>query len=321
MKQVRPKKHLGQHFLVDLSIARRIADTVDTPFADLPVLEVGPGMGVMTQYLVAKPRPFKAVEIDRESVAYLKETLFSSRKEDCSRNEEGGTRNEDSSRCEVRGARCEDSSRKEENFSRNEEGGTRKEDSASQGSCQSLIEGDFLRMDLREVFEGRPFVLTGNYPYDISSQIFFKVVDNRELIPCCTGMIQHEVALRMAAQPGNKQYGILSVLIQAWYDVEYLFTVEPDVFNPPPKVRSAVIRMTRNTTQDLGCDEQLFRRVVKTVFNQRRKMLRVSLKQILPAVPSDAQPDLTRRPEQLSVQEFVELTNWVHKQLSPQPSC
>ena len=289
MKQVRPKKHLGQHFLVDLSIARRIADTVDTPFADLPVLEVGPGMGVMTQYLVAKPRPFKAVEIDRESVAYLKETLFSSRKE--------------------------------ENLSRKEEGGTRKEDSAT-GSSQSLIEGDFLRMDLREVFEGRPFVLTGNYPYDISSQIFFKVVDNRELIPCCTGMIQHEVALRMAAQPGNKQYGILSVLIQAWYDVEYLFTVEPDVFNPPPKVRSAVIRMTRNTTQDLGCDEQLFRRVVKTVFNQRRKMLRVSLKQILPAInPSDAQPDLTRRPEQLSVQEFVELTNWVHKQLSPQPSC
>lgn len=275
MKQVRPKKHLGQHFLVDLSIARRIADTVDTPFADLPVLEVGPGMGVMTQYLVAKPRPFKAVEIDRESVAYLKETLFSSRKED-----------------------------------------------SATGSSQSLIEGDFLRMDLREVFEGRPFVLTGNYPYDISSQIFFKVVDNRELIPCCTGMIQHEVALRMAAQPGNKQYGILSVLIQAWYDVEYLFTVEPDVFNPPPKVRSAVIRMTRNTTQDLGCDEQLFRRVVKTVFNQRRKMLRVSLKQILPAInPSIAQPDLTRRPEQLSVQEFVELTNWVHKQLSPQPSC
>ena len=275
MKQVRPKKHLGQHFLVDLSIARRIADTVDTPFADLPVLEVGPGMGVMTQYLVAKPRPFKAVEIDRESVAYLKETLFSSRKED-----------------------------------------------SATGSSQSLIEGDFLRMDLREVFEGRPFVLTGNYPYDISSQIFFKVVDNRELIPCCTGMIQHEVALRMAAQPGNKQYGILSVLIQAWYEVEYLFTVEPDVFNPPPKVRSAVIRMTRNTTQDLGCDEQLFRRVVKTVFNQRRKMLRVSLKQILPAInPSIAQPDLTRRPEQLSVQEFVELTNWVHKQLSPQPSC
>ncbi len=308
MKQVRPKKHLGQHFLVDLSIARRIADTVDTPFADLPVLEVGPGMGVMTQYLVAKPRPFKAVEIDRESVAYLKETLFSSRKEEnLSRKEERGTRKEDSI--------SPDCSRKEER-------GTRNEDSASQGSCQSLIEGDFLRMDLREVFEGRPFVLTGNYPYDISSQIFFKVVDNRELIPCCTGMIQHEVALRMAAQPGNKQYGILSVLIQAWYDVEYLFTVEPDVFNPPPKVRSAVIRMTRNTTQDLGCDEQLFRRVVKTVFNQRRKMLRVSLKQILPAInPSDAQPDLTRRPEQLSVQEFVELTNWVHKQLSPQPSC
>ena len=190
MKQVRPKKNLGQHFLTDLSIAKRIADTVDA-CPDIPVLEVGPGMGVMTQYLVTKPRPFKVVEIDRESVAYLKETLF-------------------------------------------------------RGDENPIIEGDFLRMDLREVFGGQQFVLTGNYPYDISSQIFFKMLDNRDLIPCCTGMIQHEVAVRMASQPGNKQYGILSVLIQAWYDVEYLFTVEPGVFNPPPKVQSAVIRMTRN---------------------------------------------------------------------------
>ena len=169
-------------------------------------------------------------------------------------------------------------------------------------------------MDLSEVFGGQQFVLTGNYPYDISSQIFFKMLDNKDLIPCCTGMIQHEVAVRMAAPPGNKQYGILSVLIQAWYDVEYLFTVEPDVFNPPPKVQSAVIRMTRNQTTDLGCDEQLFRRVVKTTFNQRRKMLRVSLRQLLPAECLSAIAEsqfATLRPEQLTIPQFVELTNLV----------
>ena len=181
-----------------------------------------------------------------------------------------------------------------------------------------IIEGDFLRMDLREVFGGQQFVLTGNYPYDISSQIFFKMLDNRDLIPCCTGMIQHEVAVRMASQPGNKQYGILSVLIQAWYDVEYLFTVEPGVFNPPPKVQSAVIRMTRNKVQKLGCDEELFKRVVKTAFNQRRKMLRVSLRQILQSEAIQMIADSmfsTLRPEQLSIQQFVELTNLVEKAL------
>ena len=263
MKQVRPKKNLGQHFLTDLSIAKRIADTVDA-CPDIPVLEVGPGMGVMTQYLVEKPRPFKVVEIDRESVEYLNEHFPKLR--------------------------------------------------------ENILGEDFLRMDLREVFDGQQFVLTGNYPYDISSQIFFKMLDNRDLIPCCTGMIQREVALRMASQPGNKQYGILSVLIQAWYNVEYLFTVEPSVFNPPPKVQSAVIRMTRNKVTDLGCDEQLFKRVVKTTFNQRRKMLRVSLRQIFdaahPASPSffeDAM--MTRRPEQLSIAEFIELTNKVSAEL------
>ena len=279
MKQVRPKKHLGQHFLVDLNIARRIADTVDTPFPELPVLEVGPGMGVMTQYLLEKPRPVKVVEIDRESVAYLREHFPA--------------------------------------FSRNEESFCLSP--AFERREERLIEGDVLRLDLSEVFGGQPFVLTGNYPYDISSQIFFHMLDYRDIIPCCTGMIQHEVALRLAAKPGNKQYGVLSVLMQAWYDVEYLFTVEPDVFNPPPKVRSAVIRMTRNATQDLGCDPQLFRRVVKAVFNQRRKMLRVSLRQLLPDVAaingggssSLGAIDLTRRPEQLSVQEFVQLTNAV----------
>ena len=265
MKQVRPKKNLGQHFLTDLSIAKRIADTVDTPYCDLPVLEVGPGMGVMTQYLVEKPRPFKVVEIDRESVAYLNEHFPQLR--------------------------------------------------------ENILGEDFLRMDLQKVFDGQQFVLTGNYPYDISSQIFFKMLDNKDLIPCCTGMIQREVALRIASEPGTKAYGILSVLIQAWYDVEYLFTVEPDVFNPPPKVQSAVIRMTRNKVEHLDCDENLFKRVVKTVFNQRRKMLRVSLRQLVHCKEErDTQdffsdPIMTKRPEQLTIQQFVELTNMVEKVL------
>ncbi len=257
MKQVRPKKNLGQHFLTDLGIAKAIADTVDA-CPDIPVLEIGPGMGVLTQFLTTKGREVKAVEIDTESVAYLSEAYPQLR--------------------------------------------------------ENIIGDDFLRMDLTTVFSGRQFVLTGNYPYDISSQIFFKMIDNRDLIPCCTGMIQREVALRMASAPGCKAYGILSVLTQAWYDVEYLFTVDEHVFNPPPKVKSAVIRMTRNATRQLGCDEQLFRRVVKTVFGQRRKMLRVSLRQLFPGGASDefyTRDVMTRRPEQLSVEEFVDLTNLV----------
>lgn len=267
MKKVRPKKHLGQHFLTDLSIARRIADTVDA-YPDIPVLEVGPGMGVMTQYLIQKPREFKAVEIDQESVEYL------------SGNETLTLRN---------GA----------------------ETPAKADSW--LISDDFLKMDLNGVFGGRQFVLTGNYPYDISSQIFFKMLDNKDLIPCCTGMIQREVALRIAAQPGSKTYGILSVLIQSWYDAEYLFTVDETVFNPPPKVKSAVIRMTRNGRTDLGCDWQLFKRVVKATFNQRRKMLRGSLKQIVADPQSlKVEPEfLTKRPEQLTHEEFVRLTQAV----------
>ena len=258
MKQVKPKKNLGQHFLTDLTIAKRIADTVDA-CPDLPVLEIGPGMGVLTQYLVAKPRPVKAVEIDKESVVYLHDRFPK--------------------------------------------------------LVDNIIGEDFLRMDLTTIFGGGQFVLTGNYPYDISSQIFFKMLENKDLIPCCTGLIQREVALRMAAQPGNKTYGILSVLIQAWYDVEYLFTVDENVFNPPPKVKSAVIRMTRNAVTDLGCDERLFKRLVKTVFNQRRKMLRVSIKQMFGAVkPGEeffAGPLMTMRPEQLTIAQFVELTNQV----------
>ena len=296
MKQVRPKKNLGQHFLTDLNIAKRIADTVDA-CPDIPVLEVGPGMGVMTQYLVEKPRPFKVVEIDRESVEYLVEhfPMFS-------RNVECGMRNEKCSAVESAADNSHQSNLIPHSTFHIPQ------------DSRAIISGDFLRMDLRTVFDGQQFVLTGNYPYDISSQIFFKMLDNKDLIPCCTGMIQHEVAVRMASKPGNKQYGILSVLIQAWYNVEYLFTVEPGVFNPPPKVQSAVIRMTRNEVTDLGCDEQLFRRVVKTTFNQRRKMLRVSLRQIFDAAhpaPAGFFDDemMTRRPEQLSIPEFIELTN------------
>ena len=263
MKLVKPKKNLGQHFLTDLSIAKRIADTVDA-CPEIPVLEIGPGMGVLTQYLVEKPRVVKAVEIDAESIAYLYERFPKLH--------------------------------------------------------ENILGEDFLQMDLTQIFDGKQFVLTGNYPYDISSQIFFKMLDYKDLIPCCTGMIQREVALRMAAAPGSKAYGILSVLIQAWYDVEYLFTVDENVFNPPPKVKSAVIRMTRNDVTDIGCDEQLFKRVVKTVFNQRRKMLRVSLRQIFNnGKPTDGfyeQDIMTKRPEQLSIPQFVKLTNMVEEQLA-----
>ena len=266
---VRPKKSLGQHFLNDMSIASRIADTVDS-CPDLPVLEVGPGMGALTEYLLRKRRDTRVVEIDRESIAYLKEHFPMLR--------------------------------------------------------DSIIEDDFLRMDLSRVFGGKPFVLTGNYPYNISSQIFFKMLDYKDLIPCCTGMIQKEVAERLCSGPGNKAYGILSVLLQAWYDTEYLFTVPETVFTPPPKVKSAVVRFTRNDTASLGCDEGLFKRVVKTTFNQRRKMMRGSIKPLLSQLdnqewqrnPQFVEPDhaqllampvFTKRPEQLSVAEFAELTN------------
>lgn len=259
LKKVRPKKNLGQHFLTDLHVASRIADTVDS-CPSLPILEVGPGMGVLTQYLLQKDRAVKVVEIDRESVAYL--------------------------------------------LNRWPELGS------------NILGEDFLRMDLSRVFDGKPFVLTGNYPYDISSQIFFHMLEYKDFIPCCTGMIQKEMADRLSARPGTKAYGILSILLGRWYDVDYLFTVEPGVFNPPPKVRSAVVRITRNAVADCGCDEALFRRLVKSVFQQRRKMLRVSLKSFFAqlTLKADAtaflqRPDLTRRPEQLSIEEFVSLTN------------
>lgn len=259
MGLVKPKKFLGQHFLKDLSIAKDIADTVDE-CPGLPILEVGPGMGVLTQFLMEKGREVKVVELDFESVAYLRE-----------------------------------------NFP------------ALEGN---IIEDDFLKLKLEKLFDGRPFVLTGNYPYNISSQIFFKMLDYKDLIPCCTGMIQKEVAERIAAGPGSKTYGILSILIQAWYKVEYLFTVHEHVFNPPPKVKSAVIRMTRNETKKLGCNERLFKLIVKTTFNQRRKTLRNSISSILEkGNPLSNDPVFNKRPEQLSVQEFIELTNRVETAL------
>lgn len=266
MKSVRPKKQLGQHFLTDQDVARRIADTVDACPA-LPILEVGPGMGVLTQYLLPKGRPLKVVEIDTESVAYLKEHMPQ--------------------------------------------------------LGENILEDDFLRMPLDKMFDGQPFVLTGNYPYNISSQIFFRMLEYRDLIPCCTGMIQREVAQRMAATPGSRTYGILSVLLQAWYNVDYLFTVDEHVFCPPPKVKSAVIRLTRNEVSSLPCSEPLFRRVVKTTFNQRRKTLRNNIRPLLTQIDTEqrekglpvkdhaewlTQNLFQKRPEQLSVQDFIALT-------------
>ena len=250
MRLVKPKKALGQHFLKDLQIAQRIADTL-SDYKDLPVLEIGPGMGVLTQYLLEAGHDLTVVELDMESVDYL-----------------------------------------EQNFP------------ALEGR---ILAEDFL-LDLSKLFPGQ-FCVIGNYPYNISSQIFFKVLDFKEHVPCCSGMIQKEVAERLAAGPGSKTYGILSVLLQAWYTVEYLFTVSEFVFDPPPKVKSAVIRMVRNDRKELGCDEKLFKTVVKTSFNQRRKTLRNSMKPLLGKdCPDYALPVFDKRPEQLSVEQFVELT-------------
>lgn len=252
MFPVRAKKNLGQHFLKDEEIAGRIAATLDD-FSSLPVLEVGPGTGMLTKYLLKRERDLTVVEIDRESIAYL-QVHFP----------------------ELKGR---------------------------------ILEQDFLRMDFSKFFSDE-FCVIGNYPYNISSQIFFKVIDHKEQIPCCAGMIQKEVAERMVASPGSKTYGILSVLLQAWYDIDYLFTVNEQAFIPPPKVKSAVVRLTRNKRKRLNCNEKLFKMVVKTSFNQRRKMLRNSIKSLLSEespLPDD--PLLTKRPEQLSIEQFEQLTN------------
>lgn len=258
--KVRAKKNLGQHFLTDLSIAERIADTLQD-YKDLPVLEVGPGMGVLTQFLIQKGYNLKVVELDGESVSYLRLHYPSS-------------------------------------------------------LDKRIIEADFLKLPLDgpEVFDGQPFSLIGNYPYNISSQIFFRVVDYRDIIPICSGMIQKEVAERLAAKPGSKTYGVLSVLIQVWYDIEYCFTVSPGVFNPPPKVQSAVIKMIRNDVKELPCTEKDLRTLVKNAFGTRRKTLRNCLRNLV----QDWQPEhaaeilqdslFDKRAEQLSVQDFIELT-------------
>ncbi len=261
MKAVTAKKRLGQHFLVDLSIARDIADTVDACPA-LPILEVGPGMGVLTQFLLEKNRPLKVVEIDEESVAYLCKNL-------------------------------------------------------PQLQEENIIPDDFLKMHLDRLFAGGQFMLIGNYPYNISSQIFFKMLDYKEYIPCCSGMIQKEVGERLAASPGTKAYGILSILIQLWYDVEYLFTVNENVFSPPPKVKSAVVLMKRNGRTSLECNEELFKKIVKGTFNQRRKKLRNSIQQIVgKESPLLSDPVLEKRPEQLSLDDFIELTRKVEQALA-----
>lgn len=257
MKDVRAKKSLGQHFLTDLDVAQRIAGTLSN-YVGVPVMEVGPGMGVLTQYLLSAGHNLKVVELDRESVDYLNANFPALRAD--------------------------------------------------------IIADDFLRLDLQKVYGDAKFCIIGNYPYNISSQIFFKVLEHKDQVTCCSGMLQREVAQRIAAPPGSKTYGILSVLLQAWYDIEYLFTVDEHVFNPPPKVKSGVIRLTRNSVTDLGCDERLFKTVVKTAFGQRRKTLRNSLACLIgkdsPAMSADI---FRRRPEQLSVSEFVELTRIVSR--------
>ena len=262
MAQVKPKKALGQHFLTDMSVARRIAGTLDA-YKGLPVLEIGPGMGVLTQFLLEDGHDVTVVEIDSESVEYLRGNMPALKPE-------------------------------------------------------RIVEADFLRMDIDRLFppaEVPQFCVIGNYPYNISSQIFFRVLDFKDRVVCCSGMLQREVAERLAAAPGTKARGILSVLLQAWYDVEYLFTVSEKVFNPPPKVKSGVVRLIRNGVTDLGCDPALFRTVVKTTFGMRRKTLRNSLRSLLPPGKSLTGPEseaLTAlRPEQLSVQQFVQLTNMV----------
>lgn len=250
--EVRAKKALGQHFLTDQSVARTIvgALTQDSPVRD--VLEIGPGMGVLTQYLLTRPDiDARMVEIDTESVEYLL-THFP----------------------DIQG---------------------------------KLMEADFLKIDLKRIFPGQ-FRIIGNFPYNISSQIFFKVLDHKDTVPEVVCMIQKEVADRIAEKPGSKVYGILSVLLQAWYDIEYVISVGPGAFVPPPKVKSAVIRLRRNTRTSLGCDEALFKQIVKTAFNQRRKTLRNALKPLIREGMDVSDPVFDLRAERLGVEDFISLT-------------
>jgi 16S rRNA (adenine1518-N6/adenine1519-N6)-dimethyltransferase len=257
MIQVRAKKHLGQHFLRDMEVARRIAGSLPLD-GRTSVLEIGPGTGVLTQFLLQNPDiDLTAVELDGESVKYLNQHY----------------------------------------------------------PQLKVIEADFLKMDLKTMYQDK-FCIIGNFPYNISSQIFFKMLDNKDSIPCLVGMIQKEVAERMAAPAGSKTYGILSVLMQAYYSIDYLFTVHEHVFDPPPKVKSAVIRLTRNDVSKIDCNEQLFKTVVKTAFNQRRKQMRNSLKPLVAKDnPMFADPLFDKRPEQLDVAAFIDLTNRIEKAL------
>lgn len=259
--QVKAKKALGQHFLTDETIAQRISESLRA--FDFPIMEVGGGMGVLTQYLVRDYPDVRVVELDTESVAYLKV-----------------------------------------NFPDSLDG--------------KIIEGDFLKLDLSKAFTPSvsPFLLIGNFPYNISTQIFFHLLEYRDLIPAAGGMLQKEVAERLAAPAGTRASGILSVLLQAWYDVEYLFSVPPEVFNPPPKVNSGVIRLVRNDRKELGVDEGLFKTVVKTAFNQRRKTLRNALKPILEDRSLTETDFLGKRAEQLSVDDFIRLTKAIEETLS-----
>ena len=249
--QVRPKKHLGQHFLKDKRIAAAVVEALRAEGCE-SVIEVGPGMGVLTEFLARRKFPsLKVIEIDAESVDYLRSNI---------------------------------------------------------AGIDEIITGDFLELDLRPM--GERIAVIGNFPYNISSQIFFRVLENRDRVKEVVCMVQKEVAERICSAPGSRVYGILSVLLRAWYDIEYLFTVSENVFSPPPKVKSAVIRLQRNERDRLGCDEALFISVVKRSFNQRRKMLRNPLKMMVRADTAEM-PYLSMRAEQLSVEQFVELTGWV----------
>ena len=258
---VKAKKHLGQHFLNDEDTAKNIANSLSGVGYDT-VLEIGPGMGVLTKYLLESEAQINVIEIDRDSVAYLNNDF---------KNEH---------------VKLDTSNTK-----------------------FKIIEGDFLKQDIPTFFNKKQVAVIGNYPYNISSQIIFKAIENREYIPELSGMFQKEVAKRIAEKEGSKVYGIISVLTQAFFDVEYLFTVPPSVFNPPPKVDSGVIRLIRKKDFSLPVDEKLFFRVVKTAFNQRRKMLRSSLKSFKLSDTLKEDAIFAMRPEQLSVSEFIKLTH------------
>lgn len=256
-EQVKAKKHLGQHFLVDKNICKKIADQYQNHQGCNKVLEIGPGMGALTEFLIARgDLDVHVMDIDKESIAYL-----------------------------------------DKNFA------------ALKGK---IIDGDFLRADLVTLMGTEPFAVVGNFPYNISSQILFKCLDYRNQIPEIMGMFQKEVAERVAEKPGSKQYGILSVLLQAFYDINYCFTVDEHVFNPPPKVKSGVIRCVRNDRETLGCNEKLFIQVVKATFNQRRKTIRNSVKSLLKNNTFEHR-FLTERPERLGVEEFIELTKAIEQ--------